>query len=63
MKSGDDTEGLQIALMRWATRSHSSAGLAGWDPYRLGPWLAGFMAGLRTRRRAWGTMRGAANDG
>lgn len=46
MRPGDDTEGLQIALVRWATRSHSAAGLAGWDPYRLGPWLAGFMAGL-----------------
>jgi hypothetical protein len=46
MKPGDDTEGLQIALMRWATRSHSSASLGGWDPYRLGPWLAGFMTGL-----------------
>ena len=46
MKPGDDTEGLQIALVRWATRSHSSASLGGWDPYRLGPWLAGFMTGL-----------------
>jgi hypothetical protein len=46
MKPGDDTEGLQIALVRWATRSHFSVGVGGWDPYRLGPWLAGFMAGL-----------------
>lgn len=46
MKPGDDTEGLQIALMRWATRSHYGADLGGWNPHRLGPWLAGFMAGL-----------------
>lgn len=46
MLPGDDTEGLQIALVRWSRRSHDAAGLAGWEPYRLGPWLAGFMSGL-----------------
>ena len=46
MRPGDDTEGLQIALVRWARRSHDSAGIGPWVPHRLGPWLAGFMAGL-----------------
>ena len=46
MLPGDDTEGLQIALVRWARRSHDGARLSGWEPYRLGPWLAGFMSGL-----------------